>query len=263
MTATDNNNNVIVSLTSFPGAIHYATGAIKSVLAGSVMPRKVVLYVTLSQFGEAGLPRELLELERDNNLFEIRNYDHDIRSYRKLVPALADFPDAIIVTIDDDVAYHPDMLRVLLQYHKIFPHDILAHRAKHISIGRPYRKWKKYRWYHFLNHRIYRKYSNIQTGVGGVLYPPQALKTEMIDESLFTRLAPTADDIWFWAAAVANGRKIIPIPYGYNKPRGLGKPRELSLKTINFKSGVDRNTASFEAILDAYPIIRERIENEQ
>ena len=105
---------VIVSLTSFPAAISYAAKAIRSVLQGSVLPDKVVLYLTVSQFGESGIPQELQKLAADNPLFEIRNYDRDIRSYRKLIPALKDFPDAVIVTIDDDVAYHENMLRDLL-----------------------------------------------------------------------------------------------------------------------------------------------------
>lgn len=253
---------VVVSLTSFPGAIHYATGAIKSLLAGSVLPDKVVLYVTLSQFGDQGLPAELVRLAADNAVFEIRNYDRDIRSYRKLVPALHDFPDAVVVTTDDDVAYHPNMLRDLLQLHRQFPDDILAHRAKRIRLGRPYKEWPKYRWYHFVGKRIHRDFGNMPTGVGGVLYPPHSLKAEMIDEQLFTTIAPTCDDIWFWACAVANGRRIIPVPFGHNKPRGLGKPRQLSLKTLNFKSGTDRNSTALNAILERYPDIRQRLENE-
>lgn len=259
----EGNKQVIVSLTSFPGAIDYAAGAVRSVLAGSVLPDKVVLYVTKSQFGDKTLPSELLDLERNNDLFEIRDYATDIRSYRKLIPALADFPDAIIVTVDDDVAYHPNMLRDLLRMHERFPNDVIAHRAKRILPDKPYRKWKKYRWYHFLTKKIYRSATTIQTGVGGVLYPPGALKPEMMDIELFTRIAPTTDDIWFWAAAVANGRLVIPVPFGHNKPRGLGKPRELSLKTVNFKAGTDRNAAAFNAILSHYPELRQQIENEQ
>ena len=41
---------VIVSLTSFPAAITYATDAIKSILEGSTLPDKLVLYLTFSQF---------------------------------------------------------------------------------------------------------------------------------------------------------------------------------------------------------------------
>ena len=250
---------VIVSLTSFPAAIPYAIQAIRSILSGAVLPDKVVLYLTVSQFGENGVPQELRQLAADNSIFEIRNYDRDIRSYRKLIQALADFPDAVIVTIDDDVNYHRYMLRDLLSLHQEIPHAVLAHRAKRMKPGKPYRRWSKYRWYDFLFKRIHSGFTNIGTGVGGILYPPHSLCPEMLDVELFTRIAPTTDDIWFWAAAVANGTPIVPVPFGHNKPKGVGKPRELSLKTTNFKTGTDRNAAALKAIVEEFPIIGERI----
>ena len=253
------NQQVIVSLTSFPAAIPYAAGAVQSILNGSVLPDKVVLYLTFAQFGEAGIPQELQKLANENPRFEIRDYPRDIRSYRKLIPALSDFPDAVIVTVDDDVNYHPHMLRDLLQLHNKFPHAVLAHRAKRMIPDMPYRKWKKYRWYHILFQRIQSDFKNIQTGVGGVLYPPHSLKKEMMDVELFTELAPTTDDIWFWAAGVANGYPVIPVPFGHNKPKGLGKPRKLSLKTVNFKSGIDRNSAALKNILEKYPEVCKQI----
>lgn len=261
MKQSEDKIKTVVSLTSFPRAIDYAAGAVRSVLEGSVRPDRLVLYVTMSQFGDMQLPEELLELQKRDEIFEIRDYEHEIKSYRKLVPALKEFPEARIVTIDDDVKYHRDMLKDLLKLHEQFPNDIIAHRAKRIQIGIPYRKWKKYRWYHFLKKKVFQNFSTIQTGVGGVLYPPHSLREDMLKEELFTKFAPTADDLWFWAAAVANGRKIIPVPFGHNKPKGLGKPRELSLKTINFKSGKDRNSEALNAILNAYPEIKERVES--
>lgn len=254
---------VIVSFTSFPGAINFAPGVVESLLAGSVLPDRIVLYITGSQFGEGDMPEKLLELEKDNEIFEIRNFDRDIRSYRKLVPALRDFPEDIIVTVDDDVAYHPHMLRDLLRMHEKFPGEIIAHRAKKLRLGKPYRKWKKYRWYDFLTKKHRLRFDTMQTGVGGVLYPPHSLREDMIDESRFTELAPTADDIWFWAAVVANGRKIVPVPFGYNKPRSLGKPKELSLKAVNFKSGTDRNRSQLEAVISRYPELIKRLAEDE
>lgn len=250
---------VIVSLTSFPAAIKYAAQAVQSILEGSVLPDKVVLYLTFDQFGEAGIPEDITSLAKSNPRFEVRDYPTDIRSYRKLIPALTDFPDAIIVTVDDDVAYHKHMLRDLLCLHKQYPNAVLAHRAKLMKPGLPYRKWKKYRWYSFLFNRIHSGFKNIQTGVGGVLYPPHSLKADMMDVKLFTEIAPTTDDIWFWAAAVANDVPIIPVPFGYNKPKGLDKPRELSLKTTNFKTGTDKNAAALKAIVERYPEIGRKI----
>lgn len=251
----------IVSLTSFPAAITYAAGAVRSILAGSVLPDKLILYVTASQFPDGRLPQELQELSDSNPIFEVRNYDTDIRSYRKLIPALNDFPDDVIVTIDDDVWYHRNMLRDLLRLHAQIPDAVLAHRAKRVEIGVPYRKWPKYRWYSFLFKRLHIGFGNIQTGVGGVLYPPHSLKPDMLDPRIFTEVAPTTDDIWFWAAAVAKGTRIVPVPFGHNKPRGLDKPKYLSLKTVNFKSGTDRNLAALEKILEKYPEVRQRVES--
>lgn len=250
---------VIVSLTSFPAAISYAVGAIRSILRGEVLPDKLVLYVTLADFAPGEMPRELLDLQASEPRFEIRDYPRDIRSYRKLVPALADFPDDVIVTVDDDVDYHPSMLRRLLELHEQFPEDIIAHRAKIILPDKPYRKWPKLRWYDFVMKRDRAGFNVIQTGVAGVLYPPRALKQEMIDPELFTRLAPTADDLYFWAAAVANGRRIRPVPFGLNKPRELGKPKTLSLKTLNFKTGEDRNLSALRALLSAFPEVKNKL----
>ncbi len=249
-------------MTSFPAAIPYAKQAIISILRGSVLPDKLVLYLTFSQFPDACPPEELTALARENPVFELRDYPRDIRSYRKLVPALADFPEAIIVTVDDDIAYHRHMLRDLLALNTRIPDAVLAHRAKRIFADKPYRKWRKYRWYHFLFHRIRRRYDTLQTGACGVLYPPHCLKEEMLDEELFTRLAPTTDDIWFWAAAAANRFPVVPVPFGRNKPHGLHKPKHLSLKTINFKGGTDRNKAAFDAILERFPEVRERMKKQ-
>lgn len=251
---------VIVSLTTFPAAAEYSVKAVESILAGSVTPDKIVLYITFDQFKDSKIPEELLKLEREHEIFEIRDYPKDIRSYRKLIPALKDFPDAVIVTIDDDVYYDRDMLHDLLYMHSQYPDAVIAHRAKKISPTEQYKKWKKLRWYHFLSGRIKISPLIIQTGVGGVLYPPHSLNSDMLDEKLFTEIAPTTDDIWFWAAAISNGRTVIPYPFGkHNKPKELGKPKDISLKMVNFKSGTDLNDKAFHHILEEMPIIKKII----
>ena len=254
-----NNRQVVVSMTSFPEAIPYAIQAIDSILKGSVLPDKLVLFLTFSQFENNKIPDTLREMSERNPIFEIRDYEKDIRSYRKLIPALIDSPEAVIVTVDDDVAYHKHMLRDLLNLSAKFPTAVLAHRAKRIRLDKPYRKWRKYRWYDFLFRKIHRSFLNLQTGVGGVLYPPHSLKMNMMDANLFSQIAPSTDDIWFWAAAVANGTEVIPVPFGHNKSAGLNKPKEISLKTINFKGETDRNLSALNAILKYYPEIKNRL----
>lgn len=257
-----NTPEVILSLTTIPGAVGLAIKTLRSIFVGSVLPDKIVLYLTASQFPD-GIPEELEKLKQECGLLEIRMCDLPIRSYTKLVPALKEFPDDIVVTIDDDVNYHKKMLADLLRLHKQYPDYVIANRAKRIAPEKPYKKWHKYHWYDYLRRRLRVGYGNLLTGVGGVLYPPHVLKEEMIDPQLFMESAPTADDIWFWAAAVANDRKIVQVPYGVNRPKGFGKPRELTLKWGNFKAGVDRNKQVFEAILKTYPEIRQKLEDER
>ena len=187
--------------------------AIRSILNGTVLPDRLVLYLFLPEFGEEGIPQELMRLSEENKIFEIRNCERNLRSYLKLIPAIADFPESIIVTVDDDIDYHPNMLRDLLAMHATNPHAVWAHRVRHVKLGKPYHKWTKYRWYHFLFKRIQGGFANLQTGVGGVLYPPHSLREDMLDADLFTKIAPSCDDFWFWAATILNGVEVIPVPF--------------------------------------------------
>ncbi|MFV0521985.1 MAG: hypothetical protein ACK5MI_06110 [Mangrovibacterium sp.] len=252
---------LVVSLTSFPAAIPFAVQAIQSILNGSIMPAKVILYLTASQFLEEIIPDELKELE-ENSILQVRFYEENIRSYTKLIPALNDFPEAVIVTIDDDIYYGQHMLRDLLRLHAKHPNAIIGHRVRDLKLDAPYRQWERYKSWRYLTKNLSPKFGNVQTGVGGVLYPPHSLNKKMLDSKIFMEMAPTVDDIWFWAAAVANGTKIAPVPHGDNKPRDLRKPSQISLKKTNIGSKKDVNRIVLEAILEQYPVIKQRIGHE-
>ena len=256
-----NKEQIIVSLTSFPEAIPYAVTAIRSILHGTIMPDKIVLYLDSWKFTEENLPVELETLKSECPIFEVRLNPFQIRSYKKLIPALQDFPDAVIVTIDDDILYTPDLLHRLIKVHSKFPKDVIAHRVRKIYLDQPYRKWRKLKWYDFIFKRYQPSFRYMQTGVGGVLYPPHSLDSDMLDPAIFTKLAPTTDDLWFWAAAVSAGTRIIPVPDGMRTAKEIGKPADLSLKTVNLKPGDDRNRIAFDTILAHYHAVKQRIED--
>ena len=203
---------IIVSLTSFPEVLPYAIQAIRSILNGTVLPDKIVLYLDSYRFPNGVLPIELTDFLVQNKLVEVRFDPAKIRSYKKLIPALRDFPNDVIVTIDDDIKYHPDLLYSLVKYHKKLPKAIIAHRVRLINPNASYSKWRKFKWYDFLFKRIHYNRLAMQTGEGGVLYPPHSLDENMLDASVFMELAPTNDDIWFWAAAVSKGTYVVPLP---------------------------------------------------
>lgn len=260
MNNSTENAKIIVSLTSFPEAIPYAVQAIKSVLRGTLLPDKVVLYLDTWKFPEGILPPELESLVAENPIVEVRFDPRDIRSYKKLVPALSDFPEDVIVTIDDDISYPSDMLSRLVKMHKHRPNAIIAHRARKVRPELPYSRWRKYKFRDFIFRKHHFGYRILQTGVGGVLYPPHSLDEEMLRPELFMQMAPTCDDIWFWAAAVSKGTYVVPVPGWHPRAVDIGKPREFSLKTVNLKPGDDRNRKAMDAICAHFPAIKRRIE---
>ena len=254
------NQKIIVSLTSFPKALPYAVQAIRSVLEGSLLPDKIVLYLDTQKFPGGTLPAELETLKAENPIFEVRFDDAEIRSYKKLIPALRDFPNDVIVTIDDDIQYYPDMLRDLVRIHQQLPDVIIAHRVRKVRVNLPYKDWKKYKWYDFIFKKYHFSHLALQTGVGGVLYPPHSLDSKMLDPTLFMEMAPTNDDIWFWAAAVSKGTYVVPVPGWHPKLIEVGKPGEVALKTVNLQPGNDRNREAIDRIFEYYPAIKKKLE---
>jgi len=261
-----NTPHVIVSFTSWPPAMEFVPEAVRSILHGSVLPDRVVLYLTASQFPDRVLPPGVEALARSEARFEVRWCEGpNMRSYTKLVPALADFPDDVVVTIDDDKHYNRRMLERLLGWHRRRPEMIIAHNVRHIMADRDgvlkgYFQWKRYKPRTYWRNFPRPGYDNLLFGMGGVLYPPRSLDATMFDPEVFTKLAPTVDDVWFWAAATSAGTKVLPIPFGQHKPRALGKPAAIALGTINIHSGVDVNRDVMIEILKRYPTVKARLE---
>ena len=58
----------------------FVVQAIQSILEGSVLPDKIVLYLTASQFPNEEIPADLQELVNKNSILEVRFYEENIRS---------------------------------------------------------------------------------------------------------------------------------------------------------------------------------------
>ncbi|MBR6412867.1 MAG: glycosyltransferase family 2 protein [Alphaproteobacteria bacterium] len=248
--------DVIISLTTYPGRILYVYDAVMSLLNQNLKVDKVILYLGADKFPnkEADLPMRLLDLVGD--YFEIHWVEKDLRSYTKLIPALLEYPENIIVTGDDDILYPRNWLRKLLVSYLKYPKDIHCHRVHKIIYKdgqiAPYMRWK-----HEVNKS---KESGINpdyflTGVGGVLYPPHSLDAEVLNKEAFTRLSPTADDIWFWAMALKKGTRIRCIENANPKLSYVACTQEKeSLLTQNNQQG--QNDIQLQNVLQAYPEIK-------
>lgn len=248
---------LIVSLTSFPQRMHDIQYCIYSLLDQTVKPDRIILWLAEDQYPnkENDIPQEVLRF-KDYGL-SIK-WCENLYSYKKLIPTLIEYPDAIIITTDDDIFYEKDCIEKLYNSYIETPDAICCHRGHKVKTDKSgnianYKQWKK----KIKGESI--DYKNFFTGAGAVLYPPHSLYKDITDIELFTKLAPKADDIWFWAMAVLNSTKIKVIKNNIsdltyiNPERERGLTGELTLFSSNKKGG---NDTQMENILSHYPQIK-------
>lgn len=189
---------LIVSLTSHAKRFPSLPLTLKSLLTQSIRPDRLVLW--LAEVDRPLLPESVASLQQEG--LEIR-YCEDLRSYKKIIPSLASFPEADIVTADDDVYYWSDWLKELVLAAERFPQDVVAHRM-HRMLGtdqaiRPYREWPKK-----ITDQT-RDRCNFATGIGGVFYPAGCFHPDVLKRNEFMRLCPDADDVWLYWMVRLNG----------------------------------------------------------
>ncbi len=189
--------NLVVSLTSFPPRIGRVHLVVQSLLNQSLQPRQIVLYLSRDEFPGNKIPRQLARLE--NGRFEIRFVGENLQSYKKLLFALVDFPDAWIATFDDDRLYPAHTLARLWQAAAANPRTIVciggrqmvAHNGRFAN----YRQWPR-------TLSAEPSFCLLPIGGFGILYPPGSLNPLVGDRALLRELAPLNDDIWFKAMSL-------------------------------------------------------------
>jgi hypothetical protein len=177
--------------------LHLTAGCL---LDQSVKPDRLILWIAHNDTSQ--LPSDVRQLEARG--LEIRECG-DLRSFKKLVPALEAYPDAYIATADDDVYYPADWLETLVEGVKDGAIACRrAHRIKRTSDGRvsPYLEWDL-----DVQDAASRRPSTdlLPTGAGGILYPPHSLDSRVTSRELFERLCPDGDDLWFYWCARMRG----------------------------------------------------------
>ena len=204
--------DIIISLTSYPARIGTVNQAIESLLNQTLKADKVILWLAPEQFPnkEKDLPQQLLDL-RDKGL--TIDWYHDIKSYKKLIPTLQKYPDAIIVTADDDLLFERNWLSYLYNSYLKEKKVIHCHRITRLyKIGNQLKILDRNLYLNKKNSYCEdikkASYFNKLSGGAGTLYPPHSLHKDVLDEKTFMQLSPTSDDIWFYIQAIRNNYRV-------------------------------------------------------
>ena len=124
---------IIISLTSFPARINIVVKTIKTLLTQTLKPDAVILWLAPEQFpnGENDLPQELLDLKQYGLTID---WYKDIRSYKKIIPTLKKYQNAVIITTDDDIYYAPDTVESLYKSYLEHKNEVHAHRCDWLKV---------------------------------------------------------------------------------------------------------------------------------
>lgn len=197
--------DVIISFTAIESRLNSVNFTLMSILAGEVLPEGIYIYLDEKTFEFAKNQSSFL-----NKLTRL-GYVHlkqvkDVRSYKKLVFALEEHPHKFIIVCDDDIIYPRYWLSSLLKTYQKWndPKLIVCHRAHKVLFEKdgsflPYNSWEQE-----VKGENRKSVNFFPTGMGGVLYPPNTMPEITKDAKLFQKLAPSADDIWFWFCAIYN-----------------------------------------------------------
>jgi hypothetical protein len=198
------NKNFIVSLTTFGRRINDVYLSIESIDLQTLKPSKVVLWLAEEEFNQKNLPVSLTNLQKRGLTID---YCKDIKSYKKLIPSLKKFENKLIVTIDDDVMYNCELLEVLHKNYRTNPDIIYCGFARRMQVSDnillDYNNWPEDSKETHMPSKL-----NFPIGFSGVLYFPGCFHKDVLDEKLFMRLSPYADDIWFKMMSLLKGIEV-------------------------------------------------------
>ena len=246
---------IVVSLTTYPKRIYAVIETIKSIFAQTRKADKIILWLTYEEFPkqEKELPSELLELTKYGLTI---GWCHNLRSYNKLLPSLEKYPNALHVTVDDDIIYKPTLIEKLYANYLKYPNDIQCHRVTKFYYDKGYRTAGGGNGYWPDGSNL-----NKLTGVGGVLYPVGCFYKDIFNVELIKKLSPTNDDHWFWFQAVLNGRKIRVVDEADPSLEYVDGSQETGLYLVNDR-GANLFWKDFNRLMEYYPQMDRIFKNE-
>lgn len=241
---------VIVSLTTHGNRLYSVFRTIESVFQQSYKVSKVILYLSDKEYENVEMPL-LLQNQMKRGL-EI-HYVKDTRAYTKLIPALREYPNATIITIDDDYIYPIDSVEMLMRAHKRFPDAVCSHASRAILLDSK-GELKPYRTYPQIFPKTYdTDKSYMAEGFGMVLYPPGCMHDDVVRDDVFMKLSPYADDLWYKSMQLLVGTPVVQLPRNrswFNTMYSDEAVQDIALANTNVNE--NRNDSQLKAIFDYY-----------
>ncbi|MCR5649853.1 MAG: hypothetical protein K6F86_01570 [Lachnospiraceae bacterium] len=190
--------NIVVSLTSTADRIGSIFPTLYSLARQSRRPDLIVLWL-----GHGGNYPEHVMAGIKALGIRVR-YVKDLGPYTKYHYAFARYKKDVVITVDDDIIYHRDMVKELYETHLKQPEKVVARRVHRMRFDRDRNLLKYTDWIWEYKDPDRPSFDLFATGVGGVLYPPLVTALECWKNTDFLKVCPWADDIWLKFCELSN-----------------------------------------------------------
>lgn len=243
-------NEIIVSLTTYPDRIDKVWMVIESMLVQTLKPDRVILWLAEDEFqGIDELPENLSQQMKRG--LEIK-FCKNIRSHKKYYYAIKEFDDSIIILIDDDFIYPRYLLNDLYREYINNPKCIITRTA---AVVHDIESSLPSSWGRLGKRSDYVSESDLQAFTGsGTLLPPHALPEEALDLNNIEEICPYADDLWLFYFSRKNGFKTKPLLPPKPFPIPLFEKSRSSLWEINGPLG-GQNDVQWKRIIQKFGLL--------
>ena len=200
LSSINRNPRLIISITSYGKRVYRSLPyTLYSLTYQTLKPDMIVVWLDENKWNDMKLNKTLHRFKEKGVLFK---YCEDIRSYTKLIPALLEYPNDVIITLDDDIFYQKRKIEQLYNSYVNNPQGVHYMEASKITLNAKNEIAPSIEWQYIS--KVNSCSIPVPLGVYGVLYAPGALNNEVFKKDIFLSLALTTDDLWFFLMGIMN-----------------------------------------------------------
>lgn len=205
-TEKNRKEKIILSLKTYNKRYKTIGNTLKSLLLQTVKPDHIIVWLD-EDAPENKITEEMRNFEQYGIEYKHRNLD--LKPHGKYFYAMREFPNDIIITVDDDIIYPPDLIESLMKTHEKYPQSVCARRVHLMTLDSNGRLQKYSDWKYEYRRILTPSYLLCATGGAGTLYPPHTLPEEAFIIDDIKKYCLTADDLWLKVMELKNHITVI------------------------------------------------------
>lgn len=210
LNSLEREEKIIISMTSYPQRFSTIGEPLNSLLRQSVKPDKIIVWLG-SDSSREDLTDEMLEFEKKGIEFRF-DQNKNLKPHKKYFYALQEFPQDLVITVDDDIIYPRNTIKSLITAHKKYPNNICARRVHKIALDNNHQIAPYLKWDYEYRGEVRPSKSLFATNGAGTIFPHGCLPKEAFNAADIERYCLNADDVWLWYWEQKQGISTVWVP---------------------------------------------------